>query len=484
MRLPHRARIAASVLPLMFAALALPGARAVTTDSVKTIPDPSGDTVDEQSHAPMTEPHGDAVEAVVEYNLDGITLKLKVANPVKPTPDNDWQYQGTGLGWQIDTDGQNFASPEFSIEYGLDNGKIYADVFRQGVKDPICQGTADYADQYYRVVLDRNCIDSPDRIWFKATVIYAHSANVADPQSVDTVPNDAYAGPVLFPSDPGTGGGTDPGTGGGGTNPGTGGGGTAPGSTTPPPGQGYWLVARDGGIFTYGQSAFKGSTGNMTLNQPIVGMASRPDGAGYWFVAADGGIFAFGDVGFFGSTGAIRLNRPIVGMAATPTGKGYWLVATDGGIFAFGDAGFFGSTGSMRLNRPIVGMAATPTGKGYWLVANDGGVFAFGDAGFFGSTGAMRLNRPIVGMAATPTGKGYWFVANDGGVFTFGDARFFGAGANIIGAPVVGMSATRTGDGYRLVRSDGSVNFYGAAQNKGSMAGKALAQPIVGMASQ
>jgi hypothetical protein len=85
-------------------------------------------------------------------------------------------------------------------------------------------------------------------------------------------------------------------------------------------------------------------------------MAPTPDGNGYWLVASDGGIFAFG-ASFFGSTGSIKLNQPIVGAAATPTGNGYWLVATDGGIFAFGDAPFFGSTGSIKLNKPIVAMA-------------------------------------------------------------------------------------------------------------------------------
>jgi hypothetical protein len=30
-------------------------------------------------------------------------------------------------------------------------------------------------------------------------------------------------------------------------------------------------------------------------------MASTPDGGGYWLVAADGGVFSFGDAGFFGS---------------------------------------------------------------------------------------------------------------------------------------------------------------------------------------
>ncbi len=60
--------------------------------------------------------------------------------------------------------------------------------------------------------------------------------------------------------------------------------------------------------------------------------------SGYWLVASDGGIFAFGDAAFYGSTGGMTLNKPIVGMAATPDGQGYWLVASDGGIFAFGDA--------------------------------------------------------------------------------------------------------------------------------------------------
>ena len=159
---------------------------------------------------------------------------------------------------------------------------------------------------------------------------------------------------------------------------------------------GYWLAARDGGIFSF-DALFSGSTGAIRLNQPIVGMAADPDGKGYWFVAADGGVFAF-DATFFGSMGGKPLNQPIVGMAATATGKGYWLVARDGGIFSFGDAVFAGSTGAIKLNQPIVGMAADPDGKGYWFVAADGGVFSF-DAVFHGSTGAIKLNQPIVGMA-------------------------------------------------------------------------------------
>ncbi|MGH9078304.1 MAG: hypothetical protein ACRDY0_12795, partial [Acidimicrobiales bacterium] len=154
--------------------------------------------------------------------------------------------------------------------------------------------------------------------------------------------------------------------------------------------RGYRLVASDGGLFSFGDSTFYGSTGGIALNQPIVGMASAPQSGGYWLVARDGGIFSFGDASFFGSTGGMHLNAPIVGMAAARDDTGYWLVASDGGVFSFGPGAIYqGSTGAMALNAPIVGMAATPDGGGYWLVAKDGGIFSFGDAEFYGSTGAM-----------------------------------------------------------------------------------------------
>jgi hypothetical protein len=44
-------------------------------------------------------------------------------------------------------------------------------------------------------------------------------------------------------------------------------------------------------------------------------MASTPTGKGYWLVASDGGIFSYGDAGFFGSAGSLDLNKPVVGMA-------------------------------------------------------------------------------------------------------------------------------------------------------------------------
>jgi hypothetical protein len=181
-----------------------------------------------------------------------------------------------------------------------------------------------------------------------------------------------------------------------------------------PNGQGYWVASNQVGNDPQNPSANEifgadglgvalgYSTGStFVANKPIVGVAANPDGKGYWLVASDGGVFSYGFSQFYGSTGAMTLNKPIVGMAATPDGKGYWLVASDGGIFSFGDAQFYGSTGNIHLNKPIVGMAATPDGKGYWMVASDGGIFSFGDAQFLGSLGNVNLSTPVVGIAAT-----------------------------------------------------------------------------------
>ena len=204
---------------------------------------------------------------------------------------------------------------------------------------------------------------------------------------------------------------------------------------------GYYLVASDGGVFSFGGASYYGSMGGHHLNQPVNGMTVTPDGKGYWLVASDGGIFTFGDAHFYGSLGNAHLNAPIVGMATARDGKGYWLVASDGGIFTFGDAHFYGSGGGHRLDAPIVGMAATPDGGGYWLVAADGGVFAFGDAPFHGSAARLVLSAPIVGITADVTTDGYWLTGADGGIFT-GGAPFYGSLGNVhLNAPIVGFGS-------------------------------------------
>ena len=228
-------------------------------------------------------------------------------------------------------------------------------------------------------------------------------------------------------------------------------------------------------------------TSDVAYDFPVVGMAATPGGGGYWMVAADGGVFSFGNAQFYGSAAPLRLTQPIVGMAATPDGKGYWLVAADGGIFTYGDATFYGSMGNTVLDEPIVGMAATPDGGGYWLAGADGGVFSFGDAPYDGNSLAAvptTGGTTTVGIASDPAGRGYWLVRADGSVAAFGAAVSYGSTAGVhLNAPIVGLAPTSDGGGYSEVASDGGVFAFGDAKFYGSLGGRQITYPIAGIAA-
>ena len=157
-------------------------------------------------------------------------------------------------------------------------------------------------------------------------------------------------------------------------------------------------------------------------------------------MASDGGIFSYGDATFFGSTGSIRLNKPVVGMAATPSGHGYWLVASDGGIFSYGDATFFGSTGSIVLNKPIVGMI-TGTGRRRVFPGRLGrGHLQLRHRPLLRLARRAGLKHPIVAATATPTDNGYWFTDTAGLVSNFGSANYYGSAPPNLFRPIVGMA--------------------------------------------
>jgi hypothetical protein len=254
---------------------------------------------------------------------------------------------------------------------------------------------------------------------------------------------------------------------------------------------GYWLLGADGGVFSFGDAQFHGSLPQSgyfpygsgrphSLNAPLVGIASTSDGNGYWLVASDGGVFCYGDAAFYGSTGSKTLNKPIVALVPTIDGKGYWLVASDGGVFAFGDASYHGSTASLKLNAPVVGMVRTFDGKGYWLVGADGGVFAFGDATFQGSLAGHPPASPVIGVAPSGDNHGYWLVTAKGVVYPIGDAVNHGSGPTSA-FPIVGVEGSADGNGYWLVASNGGVFCYGDAQFDGTTAHMTLQRPIVNM---
>ena len=88
-------------------------------------------------------------------------------------------------------------------------------------------------------------------------------------------------------------------------------------------------------------------------------MTASPDGGGYWLVASDGGIFSFGAASYYGSTGGMPLERTHRRHGRTPPtvgATGSWRVTEASSPSA--TLPFFGSAGGLPLNRPVVGMAA------------------------------------------------------------------------------------------------------------------------------
>jgi hypothetical protein len=249
---------------------------------------------------------------------------------------------------------------------------------------------------------------------------------------------------------------------------------------------GYWEVAADGGIFSFGSAPFHGSMGGKPLNAPVVGMAATNDYGGYDEVASDGGIFCFGDAQFYGSKGGKALPFPIVAMAVTTDGRGYWEIDSVGNSYAFGDAPQYGSYGGDALPAPIAGIATNRAGTGFFVAIKNGGVATAGNAISQGSLISLGIkpNKPIVGIAANPATTGYWETGADGGVYAFGSAGFFGSAGNVaLNKPVVGMATPSSGTGYWLVASDGGIFAYGGVPFSGSMGGRSLNAPVVGMAS-
>ena len=176
------------------------------------------------------------------------------------------------------------------------------------------------------------------------------------------------------------------------------------------------------------------------------GWPPHPTVGGYWLVASDGGVFSFGDATFYGSTGALRLNAPIVGMAATPDGGGYWLVASDGGHLQLRRRHV------LRLDRGAAPQRARSSG--WRLLPTVGGTGSWRPTAASSASATPRSTarpgrsistRRSWGWPPRPTVAGTGSSASDGGIFSFGDASFYGSATADINPLLVNELATTGG---------------------------------------
>ncbi len=273
-------------------------------------------------------------------------------------------------------------------------------------------------------------------------------------------------------------------------------------------GGGYWLVAANGHVFSYGDAP-QLSRGTGKLKSPVVGSPSRPQDTGAWLAEQNGTVLSLGTATAHGSLSGVT--TPVTRhrrrwCCPPPSTLAYDLAEANGKVAALGKAAYYGSAYGKHLVAPIVALVPTPDRKGYWLIGADGSVYAFGDAKYEGGAGGRVRQDPIVAAAATPDGRGYWLVTANGRVLDFGDAPGYGSvqtalhrqrrrhrrharrqgvldrcrsgqglqlrrrrtstarpGSNSAGQAIVAMAATPDGGGYWLARANGNVARFGDA---------------------
>jgi hypothetical protein len=240
---------------------------------------------------------------------------------------------------------------------------------------------------------------------------------------------------------------------------------------------GYWMVGAAGSVYPFGTVLNLGNPRTFSVQDLDV----SPTGYGYWIVDAGGHVYAYGDAPWRGNATGLGPYEIVTSISRTASGKGYWLFTNLGRALPFGDATWYGDMRTRHLNAPVLDSVTTPSGHGYYMVAADGGVFTFGDAKFFGSTGSMHLPAPVRTLTPDPDGAGYWLVGTDGSVYPF-NATFHGSmTGKRLNKPIVGMVAY--GHGYLMVASDGGIFNFSGTSFLGSLGGAPPPIPIVSVAA-
>jgi hypothetical protein len=75
----------------------------------------------------------------------------------------------------------------------------------------------------------------------------------------------------------------------------------------------------------------------------VTSIAAARNGKGYWLLAADGGVFSFG-VTFHGSLPGRGIDAFATQIKPTSNGGGYYILAADGRVFGLGNTKSTSST--------------------------------------------------------------------------------------------------------------------------------------------
>lgn len=100
---------------------------------------------------------------------------------------------------------------------------------------------------------------------------------------------------------------------------------------------GYYIAESSGRVVGFGSGWAKGSVRARRLRVHIAAITSTPSGKGFWMVATNGRVFSFGVARGLHVSGP-QPSGTISGIATANNGIGYYLVARTGAVFSYGSA--------------------------------------------------------------------------------------------------------------------------------------------------
>lgn len=223
---------------------------------------------------------------------------------------------------------------------------------------------------------------------------------------------------------------------------------------------GAWSLQQNGRVQAYGSVEHYGDAADEGRDD-FIDMAPTNTGEGYYLLARDGVVFGYGDALLYGdaaSTGDTFDERAYTGtgIETHPVENGYWIVDGDGIVQDFGDVPSHGSVSPYRTGMEehawVRAIRRNQDGDGYWLLSGDGNVYAKGACEHFGELddalkrddlGAEGFRKLCWDFFPTNTDQGYYILQADGTILYYGDAEYFGQPG-----------------GYGIMRSPGNYEDY------------------------
>jgi hypothetical protein len=250
---------------------------------------------------------------------------------------------------------------------------------------------------------------------------------------------------------------------------------TAVSTVRTPDGKGYWILASNGAIYSYGDAQYYGgaNTGDLSGSEKAVGMATTSDGKGYWILANDGAVFSFGDAAYYGggNTGDFTNGELAVSITPDAGATGYWILTNQGGVFSFGSAPFYGAPQGNSYWSGQIGVQLVKAGSGYWVLSKSGDIYSYGSAPYNGNPGGFSGQTAVAMASSNSSNTGYWVLSAAGGIYAEGTAPYLG-GANgqsyFNGMSATSLDPSADDGGYWILGNTGGIYTYGDAPFEGA----------------